>query len=329
MALVAYSPGEMVYQMAEAAVFGTAIADDQVAVELSCGILTFNPDNKLVRPDRYRGQNWPDVFDLSNNTDGSLPTVSGEMPVLKTEIADFLYMMIQAGAESDTTPYQKTFAYVAPSPDFTVNAGYFMTFWGKAPVASVSETIGTVIGQKLELTLSPDANDGNLHMNFTGLGIDYSRVSNPTGELTKSVQTRFSFFDIANCKLDTTDVILQELKLTLENEIIPVGFDGSGNIQTFALKPMVTAEVKGIWDAGMRAQQGKFDSGAETFLTIDWGATGVDGFLSFILHGVIDDGNHAEDSVRGVNVTISGASDLTNTEAMLVAEIADATDRTW
>lgn len=328
MALVVYGPGELIYQMAEAATFGTAIADDQAAVELSCGILTFNPDNKMIRPDRFRGQNWPDVFDTSNNDNGSLPTVTGEMPVLKTEIPDFLYMMMQNVSEA-VDPFQKTFTYVAPSPDFTVNAGYFMTFWGKAPVASVSETIGTLIGEKLELTLSPDANDGNLHMNFTGKGIDYSRVSNPSGALTKSVQTRFSFFDVATCTLDATPVILQELKLTLENEITPVGFDGSGDIQTFALMPKVTAEVKGIWDAGMRTQLGKFDSGATVYLTIDWGSTGVDGFLSFVLYGTIDDGNHAEDTVRGVNVTIAGASDLANTKAMLTAEICDAVDRSW
>lgn len=329
MAIVPYGPGEMIYQMAEASTFKTGIADATAAVELSSGILTFTPDNKMVRPDRFRGQNWMDVFDLSNNQNGSLPMVAGEMPVLKTEIADFLYMMIQNVSEDVATPFQKTFTYAAPSPDFSVNAGYFMTFWGKAPVSSVSEKIDSVIGEKLEFTLSPDANDGNLHMNFTGKGIGYSRVADPSGVLTKSVQTKFSFFDLATFTLDGTAVILQEWKMTLENEIIAVGFDGSGDVQTLWIKPKVMSEVKGIWDAGMRTGLGKFDSGAEVVLIVDWGSTGVDGFLGFNLHGVVDDGNHAEDSVRGVNITIAGASDLANTEAMLTADIADAADRTW
>ncbi len=328
MALVVYSPGEMKYQMAEATTFKTGIPDATAAVELSSGILTFTPDNKLVRPDRFRGQNWPDVFDLSNNDNGSLSMVTGEMPALKTEIPDFLYMMMQNVSEA-VDPFQKTFTYSAPSPDFTVNAGYFMTFWSKGPVAANSEKIDSVIGEKLEFTLSPDANDGNLHMNFTGKGIGYSRVADPSGALTKSVQTKFSFFDLATFTLDSTPVILQEWKMTLENEIIAVGFDGSGNVQTLWIKPKVTSEVKGIWDAGMRTALGKFDSGAETVLVVDWGSTGADGFLGFNLHGVIDDGNHAEDSVRNVNVTIAGASDLTNTEAMLTAEICDNVDRSW
>lgn len=328
MAIPVYGSGEMIYQMAEAATFGTAIADGDAAVELSCGILTFNPDNKLVRPVRYRGQNWDDVFDQSNNQDGSLPTVSGEMPVLKTEIPDFLYMMMQSVTEA-VDPFQKTFVYVAPSPDFSVNSGYFMTFWGKAPVASKSEQIASVIGEKLELTLSPDANDGNLHMNFTGKGIGYGRATNPTGALTTSVQTKFSFFDVATCKLDATDIILQEWKLTLENEIMGVGFDGSGDIQTFYLKPKVTCEIKGLWDANTITALGKFDSGATIYMTLDWGSTGVDGFLSFLLYGTVEDGNHAEDATRSVNITITGASDLANTKAMLTAEICDAVDRSW
>ncbi len=330
MAIVPYSPGEMIYQMAEASTFKTGIADATAAVELSSGILTFMPDNKLVRPDRYRGQNWLDVFDLSNNQNGSLPSVEGEMPVLKTEIPDFLYMMMQNVSEA-VDPFQKTFTYAAPSPDFSVNAGYFMTFWGRAPVSSVSEKIDSVIGEKLEFTLSPESSNGEgvLHMSFTGKGIGYSRISDPSGALTKSTQTKFSFFDVATCTLDGTTVILQELKLTLENEIVPAGFDGSGDYQTLWLKPKVTAEVKGLWDASMRAGLGKFDSGAEVVLIVDWGSTGVDGFLSFNLHGVVDDGNHAEDSVRGVNITIAGASDLANTEAMLTAEIADGVDRSW
>lgn len=328
MALVPYGPGEMIFQMAEATTFKTGIPDATAAVELSSGILTFNPDNKMVRPVRYRGQNWADVFDLSNNDNGSLPTVEGEMQALKTEIPDFLYMMIQNVSEA-VSPFQKTFTYVAPSPDFSVNAGYFMTFWARAPVSSVSEKIDSVIGEKLEFTLSPDANDGNVHMSFSGRGIGYSRVSDPSGALTKSTQTKFSFFDIATCTLDGTAVILQEFKLTLENEIVPAGFDGSGDFQTLWLKPKVTAEVKGLWDGGMRTALGKFDSGAEVVFIIDWGSTGADGFLSFNLHGVIDDGNHAEDSVRGVNVTISGASDLANTEAMLTADICDNASRGW
>ena len=328
MAIVPYAPGEMIYQMAEAAVWKTAIADNAAAVELSGGMLTFNPDNKLVRPDRFRGQNWPDVFDLNNNQDGSIPTVQGETPALKTEIPDWFYLMIQNVSEAGD-PFQKTFTYASPNPDFSVNAGYFMTFWGKAPVAAKSERIDTVIGEKLEMKLTPESNDGNLHFDFTGRGIGYSRVADPSGALTKSAQTKFSFFDIAVCTLDGTAVVLQEFKMTLENEIMPLGFDGSGDVQTFHIKPKVTAEIKGIWDAGMRTQLGNFDTGTEVVLILNWGSTGTDGFLGFELHGVIDEGNHAEDSVRGVNVTISGASDLANTEDMLTADICDNVSRSW
>lgn len=331
MAVVVYSGEEMIYAMVEATTFGTGMADATASVELSSGVLVFIADNKLVRPVRYRGQNWADVFDRSNNQDGSLPTVAGEMPALKTEIPDFLYMMMQNVTEA-VDPFQKTFTYAAPSPDFTVNAGYFMTFWGKSPAAAaVDEKIDTVIGESLEFTVSPESSNGEgvMHMNFTGKGLGYSRTAQHAGTLTKSTQTKFSFFDIAVCTLSGTPVILQEMKITLTNEITPVGFDGTGDFQTFALKPMVTAEIKGIWDAGMRTSLGKFDTGAEEVFIINWGTTGTDGFFGFELHGNIDDGNHAEDSTRGVNITMTGASDLANTEAMLTAEICDAVDRSW
>lgn len=325
-----YTPKELVFQMAEAATFKTGVLDNAAAMELSGGIWTFNPDRKLVRPDRYRGQKWADVFDLSNNAYGSLPTLEGESPVLKTEIADFLNLMIQNVTEVETTPFQKTFTYVSPGPDFSLNEGYFITFWAKSPVASTSEKIDSVIGEKLELSISPEANDGFLYLSFTGKGIGFSRTADPSGDLTKAVQSKFSFYDIGVCTLDGTPVILQELKLTLENEIVGVGSDGSGDFQNLVIaKPKVTAEIKGIWDAGMRDGLGKFDSGAETVLILSWGTTGTDGFLSFNLHGVVNDGNLAEDEVRGVNITIEGASDLANTEDMLTAEIADDVDRSW
>ncbi len=325
-----YSGKAMVFQFQEAAAWGTAIADSAAANELSSEAVIFTPDYKVRTPDRFRGQNWPDVVDLINDNKGSMPMAVISTQCFPTEIDHFLYALVQNVSEA-VDPFQKTFTFASPGPDFTNNAGYFMTLWGKAPESSLSEKIDNAIAEKLEFTLSPEANDGNLAVSATMKGIGYSDTADPSGTLTKATQTGYNFHDIAACTLDGTSIMPQEIKITLENTIVPEGYDSTTKgAETFHLANRIAkAEIKGVWNAAMRAGKTKFSSGAEIVFILNWGATGVDGFLSFNIRGVVEEANIAEDETRAINLTINGASDLANTEAMATIDVANAVNRSW
>lgn len=325
-----YSGKDQVFGFAEGATFGTAIADDQAFNQLSCQPFTINPDVKHRTPNRATGQRWPDVADVSNDAKGSIVQCAIPTEILKTEAAFWLYLVMQNVTEVETTPFQKTFSLTSPSPDFASNAGEFITLIGKTPVASTSEKVASMIGQKLELSLSSTDNDGNLFGNITLNGITFSRTANPSGTWTKAAQTKFNFFDLAKAKIDDTDIVLSSVKLTIEATIAGVGSDGSGNYENLAYVGWnATAEISAIWDATLRTALGNYDSGAEVTFEFGWGATGVDGYLNFLLRGKYESGAIAEDDVRNVVITIHGASDIENTQDMLTAEVADAVDRSW
>lgn len=325
-----YSGHAMKFAFAEGAAWGTGIGDSAAGFQLSSEAVIFTPDIKVRQPNRYNAQNWMDVADLSNDAKGSMPTAVIPTQCMKTEIGDFLYAAIQNVSEA-VDPFQKTFTYATPGPDFSNDAGYFMTLFGVAPVASQSEKIDSLIAEKLEFTLSPEANDGNLFVSATMKGIGYSATANPTGTYTKSAQSTFNFFDIVTCTLDGVTVVPEEIKINIENTIKGVGYnDTLDTFASFALTDRkISVELKGMWDAGMRAGLVKFGSGAETDFILEWGATGVDGYLAFNIKGQVTNGNLAEDELRSVNITLEGASDIANTELMATIEICDAVDRSW
>ncbi len=327
-----YSGKEIIQLFKEASTFGTGELDNAAATQLAADVngIAFTPDVKVRVRNENNGQNWNDVSALSNDKKGSNPMVVIPTQCFKTELPDFLYAALQSVTEG-VDPFQKEFIMVSPGPDFAADAGYFMTIWEKAPVAANSQKIDSALCEKLEFTLSPDAADGNLAMVATMKGVGYSRTSDPSGALTKSVQTTFNYYDTAVCTLDGADLVPSEIKITIENTMIPVGRNiTTEGPQTYQLAPrVVKVEISALWDTGTIAALAKFDAGTEVVFILGWGTDGVDGYLNFNIHGVIEEGNYAEEDVRGVTLTINGASDLENTEDMINVKIADGVDRSW
>ncbi len=329
---VQYGGHEMIFAFLESsAAFGTGMADSSTPVEHSGDPIIFVPDFKIRTRNAYRGQNWDDGADLVNDSKGALPSCVISGPAIKTELPDFLYALFQNVTEVETTPFQKTFNFLSPAPDFSADTGYYMTAWGVAPVASQHEKIDSLIAEKLEFTLNPESNDGNLFMSATMKGIGYSATANMTGTPGKSAFVGFNAFDVKLCQLDSTDLIPEEIKITFENVIKGVGWDDT--LDTYASLALVrracTVEIKGMWDAVTRAGLVKFGSGAETLFQLTFGATGVSGYLDFTIRGRVANANLAEEELRSVNLTLNGASDLAGTQEMAIVSIADAVDRAW
>jgi hypothetical protein len=328
-----YSSKESKYGIAEEATYGTAIGDDQAFVQLSCPNFTINQDLKFRPKDHAIGQRMPDISAIDVDVKGAIHSCTIPMQAVKIDLAFFLYMVIQKATEVASPPYQKELILPATAdiPDFVANEGLFMTLMKYMPVASVSEKLTSCIARKLELSISADANDGNLFMSAELISAKtaYSRTANPSGTWTKSAQSYFNFHDIVTFTVGGNACILKEWKLTIENNAIPIGGSG-GTWANIALPSWnVTNEITIVWDANARTALGAMDSGSEQDIILTWGSTGVDGYLNFECKGVFQSGSPMESEIQDVTLNLYGASDLANTEEILSVSLADNDVKSW
>lgn len=329
-----YSGKEVKYGIAEEATYGTAIGDAGAFIQLSCPNFTINQDLKFRPKDQAIGQRMPDISNIIVDSKGAIHTCTIATEALKTELGYWLYMVMQYCQEAAGTPFQKTFTLptTAQIPDFVANEGLFMTLMKYMPVASVSEKLTSCIAKKIELSVSADANDGNLFASVELMSAKtaFSRTANPSGTWTKSAQTFFNFHDIVTFTVGGNACILKEWKLTIENNAIPVGGSGGTWANIHLPSWSVTNEITIIWDANARTALGVMDAGAETDIVLVWGSTGADGYLSFAVKGIYQPpGGLAENETEDVALNLYGASDLANTEQLITIGLADAQDLSW
>lgn len=326
-----YTGREIKWGLAEGVTFGTAIADAAAFEELAAGAVSIMPDVRHHVREVFRAQRVDDLADVFNTADGAMPTAQIAQPFLKNNGALMLYLMMQGVTEAIATPFSKAFLFPAACPDFLAPAGKFVTLSGYSPVASNSQKVASMIGEKLVLSLSPDANEGNLFATLDLKGKGFSRIANPSGTWTPATRNYFSFYDLVSFQIDSTDVVLQSMELTIENIIFPVGFDSSGGFQNLAItKHNVSINIVGLWDAVTRTALGDFDTGAEVIVDFNWGTVDTDGYLDFVIHGVIESASILEEDTRKVSLSIKGISDLAGApDAILAPTICDDVDKTW
>jgi hypothetical protein len=324
-----YSGKDWVYGIADGSTFKTAIADDQPFVQLSCDHFTINPDLKKRTPARASGQRHDDIADVSLDNKGSVDNCVVPTEVLKLEIDKMLYSVCQKVVEGESTPYAKTFTFplAAAFPDFSADAGYFATLIKYAPLASISESVASMVGESLELSFQ----DGYLFANWGLKGLVFSRTSNPSGTWTKSAQNKFHINDITTCEIGGNAVILKEdgFGISLKVEIVPID-PGSGTWGNLIMvKQSVSATMTVINDANARTAQTAMDSSTETTVQIEWGTTGADGNLDFIIRGIMEAADPVEGVTGDIAFNLHGVSDVANTQEIFTAVVANAVDRAW
>ena len=238
------------------------------------------------------------------------------------------YLLFQNVTEGESTPYEKVFTFPTAGPDFSADAGEFITLISKSPVASTSEKITSMIANKLDLSLSPSSDDGNLVVELGLIGKAHTRTANPTGTWTKTADNRFNVHDLATCTLSGGDLILDSLKISAEVGIVPIGSDGSGSFENFAIiSQNVTAEVIALWDATTRSALGNLSSSGNETLILEWGTASTDGYLKLYMHGLCETAAPVEDDVRKVTFTLKGLSN-TGVEPFQIT-LCDDKDWAW
>lgn len=330
-----------------AAAWGTAGADSLDALELNG-----NTDKIIIDEDvkHYEspiagiGTRSDDLINHQANTKGSVPKFEYKPRIgfLKDEGAPMLMSHMQSCTEEATTPFKKVLIF--GNPDFTVNAGLFMTAVAKSPVASQSLKLTDVIGvEKLGFSIAPG---GYLQaaQNFRGR-CAVNAASNPSGTWARAdvdaAVDRFHYNDM-NMKINfgggSTAVDPQgEQTWETSREVIEAGTDPTNH--TF--KSLHLGKNSGAFKLGFNYDSNAYGSSnsakvcfrAGTAITVDiWFGTetpAVDGDLKFTFMGVIKSASFPGGETGIVHCEIEGVivGDNANSTEMYTVTLVDTIDQ--
>lgn len=340
MALSIYVPDDFVVGIAEQTTYGTVIADAGAFDQLKVDKPTLEADVKDRSDLSSRGVRWQDVLDMKKDEVGSNPKLKlPEHIVRKKQLAVLLYSLFQYVVEAGTTPYGKTFTFHDTQPDFTANAGKFLTAILKAPVASKSLKLADLIALSLTLKCSPG---GLLTVacDLVGRGALVTN-SNPSGTWTVAAAastTAMDFYPFEKIDRYTLDFgspispAVGAWELTLNHTLTPVG-QSAGSCQSFAIsKNGGTFKGSYIWNSDTHALFTNHPLGTACAIRIGWGnATPgtVDGDLDIAPYGVLEKVELNAADAMMVDATFKLGGSISGTKEPCTIVLADATDKTW
>ena len=180
--------------------FDVAEVDGAAINEITCDSFDIDPDVMIHELPHNHGTQQPVEQTTAHTVQGSSAkfTVSG--PVNLNDIDQFAYAHFQKVVEGADTEFTKTFTYFGTHPDFSSDAGHFLTWIKRLPEASTSQKVKGCIAPRFKLSAE---RDGMLmfESDWVALGTTVD-TSNPSGTWTPDDGTGFLYFnDIVSATL--------------------------------------------------------------------------------------------------------------------------------
>jgi len=340
MAVVFYNVHDQAFCLVEQSGWGTAAATNAAGKGIHCEGFDIPAQFRFIEPTRAREQRYHKVGDLTAHTKGLMYefTIPAH-PYLKDQGDYWLYGVMQNVSEGTATPFVKTFTFGQTQPDFTADAGLFMSIIAEQPVASTSAMLSDAICSQVVLTCSPTANDGLLMVEPTIVGRTHLETFNYSGTITYpdvAIATDFyTFWDITSA-IGTEDLIFGDdgFTITITNGVKPVGNQptAAGYFETYGLTfYRAVAEFQMLWDAAARAEMAlAVAGGGSNTLAISWGTAASDGRLSITLDGKYSNPRELSKVPEGefVTLTMEGEGTYDSVEPLEI-DHANAIDRAW
>jgi len=324
--------------ISEEATFGTAIADNGTFIQLEGPIPTV--DEGVISDVRTKanGRRVISDIDLFHTQTGGLRTISfSDLIVRKTDLAYLLYLVHGSTvAEGAATPYQKSFTWTSSTtqPDYSANAGLFVTLGINEPLAAKDRKFTSCILS--ELTLTPDlTGDGRLKASGTFIsGFSSTAASTLSGTWAYATQAYIQCNNPSK-KTIVSDVVLYDWSITYANNAVRVGSDATGDAETYFIGGgdtglSVTGNILTKYDTATDDLIADSVAGTGRKFEFEVGTDGVDGFFDIYLDKCIfGAADKAYGDARGQAVNLPFTAVHLTGSAMSVAQIADAVDRTW
>jgi hypothetical protein len=348
MALAIYVPDEAVLALGQQTTWGTVHADSSNfnnsntvnGHQLKVDKPAIEADVKLRNDETARGVRYKDVADLVRDETGANPKIKlPDHNARKLCLPLLLASHFQYVVEGAATPYKKTFTYHATQPDFTANAGYFLTGLLKMPIASQSIKAKDLIGSALNFKCAPG---GVLQVgaDLTGRGA-LTLTSNPSGTwsvLSPASTTAMNYYPFE--KIDRYSINFAgavslgvgAFEINLTKELKPMG-QASGVNQSWALsKYGGTFKGSFIWNADAAIFLSSYPAGTACAINISWGNVTpgtVDGDLDFAIYGVLNKASINPADALMIDAEFEIAGSVGGTIQPITVIIADAVDKAW
>jgi len=330
------SPQQKQYAIAEQTTWGTAVLDNAAMEQLHCEHFEIDRDIKTFEVPQALGTRNARDSSIITHTNGAMPKATITAVATHDLIDYFLYGMIQNVTEGETTPFSKTFTFSSTQPDFDSSAGEFFTIVERDPASSKSTKMVDAIVQSLTLSLA-EGEPLKMAAECVGRGLA-SVTADPSGTWTVYPVTDawwFNALDRATIDFGSGDVNfhLKACEFTLAQTVVPVGQDGSGSFNTYALtERALSAKITVIKDADFHTALSNYAAGTAITGNIGWGnaTPGTDdGDFDIVYRGMLNGVTKTHDDPMAAELSVTLLEDNTGATDPITIVMANANDRTW
>ncbi len=345
---VVHGPNEVSWGINEESAFGTPKADDATQWYRLDGPVP-DPDYGVFHHNEMGNFNSRVLEALTAEFDsekGGLRVIPfSDVNIQQVQCADLHYGVMQSVSEAGSTPWEKTFTWVGEvgtqttQPDFSADAGHFMTVGINDPIASNHRKFTSCILRTLTVACDLTAEDKRLKASgefISGFANDYTANFNGSGaDFTSSAAEYYDFSAPTIKTVGGVDIVLYGFSVTLNNNAARVGGDTSGNAESYAVGvPMYETLVSITMKYDANTDGLIADMGAGTLKTIQLatGTDGADGNLDYLFDqckivGAPKDYGRAEGQAITIDCTVKANY---STGAHTTITMSDDTgDRQW
>lgn len=331
------SPLDVKFGFNEQTVWGTAVADNAFVWELSCQPFELPVNVAMNANDTAHGTRDRIYANLSPNVSLQLTRFTLKKEFNVNEDAHLLYAFFQtSGAfEGGSAPYAKTFVRHATQPDFTTNAGHYLTFFRWDPVAP--KKLKDCIVESLKFDFKPG---GKLMLEAGIVARGNAVTTSPSGTWSQSARSGLALpqkFDRLRIDFGSGYVTptTQGFSLSFNRkDLIGVGGAVSTDWQSLFTGQIVGKfDIEVVKDSNFLTVETNHPAGTPVTINIGYGNASpgtVAGDLDFVLMGMIDTppdntdnqailASHFKGEILGASSAAPGATII----------IADNTDRNW
>lgn len=250
MAINVYVPKDKRYGIALQSTWGTAIADDAAFMEPNFEHFEFKPDIRVQNNNTAHGSREKTYGDFAVASGLALSRAPLKGVLNLNDFCFLAYSFFQYVSEGASTPFAKTIRRHLTQPDFSVNAGCFLTVIERDPVQAykaadvvveslkLSFKVGDVL--RFEAGLVARGNPATCTPSGSWTVVSISAL--PSGALSPLIST----FDRFTLNFGGGDVSpkLQEFTFDLKRaSLIGVGGAAGGNYETLGL-----GDIQGTFD---------------------------------------------------------------------------------
>jgi len=346
MADATYAPSQFRLAIAEESTFGTPNSTQTEFYELDLTSPT-RPDlaSGMIEDTRKRsdGSRVLAGTDTYRTTTGGMYVIPFECIATRNTLDLLLYAVMQdVISDGASTPYQVEFEWdsTTTNPDFSVNAGKFLTVLGADATENWQAT--SCVVRNLTLSASPGTNGGRLTASgelVTGFDVDITSVTATVGSWVSPITGTTDFFPFQAyqaCTVAGSPIVPYSFSVTFNNNVVRIGHDTSGDATNYHMPQFdLNMEIVAKLDAATENLVDKYvlspDGGsAEEAVVMTWGEDGATGYLNFAMNAIYDAPDSRDFGAEsGVGVTLSYSGRATGAVEAIEVSIASAVDRDW